>query len=396
MSKNMILVKKIMDQKSLIPFIIGISLVMTFIHFKVTLLWVVFTMWALCISGFILYLSNTKTLIARFKIRTILEAIILLIFYYLIAFVPNALVVFVGVTVSLFYLASLLTENQSKSSPLVKRINSYKKISDEEKLGFNSRQKLNYTLPNSEIELAIIDGEAKLEELISKQKKLSEIITTKDSEIAKLEDNLKNSKSYQYVNKLRQALKQVLMERDELLVERDRIQREKEVIQEKLHIKSKELENQTEANNALFADKQLLLEKVKENELDLIRKQQEKDHALKEREQLHIQLQLNKKEIDELRAKKEQLEKLEIQNKQLLDKQEKNEQHRLIITKKLEENISLRKQSEEELEKIEFQHKNLINEFENIKLQSEEKLEKYRQQYNGLEKDFIYLKEKLS
>lgn len=395
MSKNMILVKKIMDQKSLIPIIIGISSVMTFVHFKVTLLWVVFIIWALCISVFILYLSNKIILIARFKIRAVLETIILLTFYYFIAYVPNALVIFIGVTLSLFYVISLLTEDNSKSTPLVKRINSYKKISDEEKLGFNSRQKLNYTLNNSEIELAIIDGEAKLEEMISKQKKLSDTITAKESEIAKLESNLKNSKNYQYVNKLRQALKQVLTERDKLVAERDRIQKEKEAIQDKLHIKSKDLESQTEANNALFADKQLLLEKVKENELDLIRKQQEKDYALKEREQLHIQLQLNKKEIIELRAKKEQLEKLEIENRGLLDKQEENEQHRLVITKKLEENIFLRKQSEEELEKIEFQHKNLINDFKNIKLQSEEELEKYRQQYKGLEEDFILLKKKL-
>ncbi|MGE7602981.1 hypothetical protein ACQKL5_10780 [Peribacillus sp. NPDC097675] len=396
MSKNMIVVKKIMNQKSLIPFIIGISLLMILIHNKITLLWVVFTFWAISIAAFILYLNNKKRIIARFKIRTVVEAIILLIFYYLIAFVPNSLVVFIGVTLSLFYLVSLLTEDKSKSSLLVKSTNSYKKISDEERLGFNSRQKLNYTLPNSEIELAIIDGEAKLAELINKQKSLSEIITIKESDIAEMESNLKNSKSFQYVNKLKQALRQVLTERDELVIERDRIQKEKEAILDKLHIKGKELESQTEANNALFSDKQFLLEKVEENERDLFQKQQEMNHALKEREQLNIQLQFNKKEINELRTKKEKLEELEIKNKQLLVEQENNKNNILIITKKLEESISLRKQSEEELEKIETQHNKLINEFENIKLQSGRELKEYRKQYNGLEKDFVSLKEKLA
>lgn len=380
--KNIIIYKILFKHKSIIPILLIGSVGMAFVHNQMDNQLLIILIWSFILSG-ILLVFHHKNLIKwqqKSLVRKLKESVLVFLYSYIALLTPSPFSILVGIVlfIVLLYLVSSVTESGEDITPLVKNNMSKNKLSEDERENFIIKQKLNYPEPDSEMELAIIQNELKIKEVIQLKEDLEGNISKKEKEIRRMKEELEKSKDYKYTESLKDNIKQVETEKSKLVEKREDLIKAKHQLEEHLKIQQIKFEQQQLKTEELEKEKIRLKEDLTEKERRINEERSKKQYLELEQERIKKILEERYKEIDELNKKKNQLE----ETKRNYRKQIDNINEELNRTRKTQEDYRRK------LDSVQRVNKELEENFQKEKMKVDLQLQKLRNQKESVEREY--------
>ncbi|WP_080848768.1 hypothetical protein [Cytobacillus gottheilii] len=388
MKKDIIFFKLIAKQKSIIPIVLLTSIGMGILHRNIENSLLLNITWALILSGVILLL-NQKALINwgnKPLFQKIKEGSLILFGSFLVLLIPIHIIVMIGLFLVQIYLVTVLSESGDESTPFIKRRFTAVRLSDEERKNFNISQKLNYPEPDSEIELAIMQNELKMQEILQAKEDLEKHIFNKESEIQKMQSVMENSQDYKYIKSLKETIEKTEKEKDNLVNKRAKLMHDKQSLEEQLYIQKIKLDKQ-----------QLITEKLKKEQIELKEDLQKKKENLLMEQKKKDKLELKQKRLsDTLNERYKEIQALNKVRNNLENEKRKTYKEINEITDELNKTREKQKKYEEDLDTVKRENEKLRNNYKEEKEKIQLELEKLSKQKEAIEQSYTETSIKLS